>query len=91
MKASRTSPLWAALAVAAVAAVGLTLGVSVSLAAPIEQTRFDEPCNEIVEGYCGDLVSSGCTSAGSAWLQATATPSARRSTRPTPPTELTVA
>ena len=51
MKASRKTQLWAA----AVAAVGLTLGVSVSLAAPIEQTRFDEPFNEIVDGYCGDL------------------------------------
>lgn len=55
MKASRTSQLWAALAVAAVAAVGLTFGVSVSLAAPIEQGRFDEQSSWIVRRYCGDL------------------------------------
>ena len=55
MKASGTSQLWAALAVAAAAAVGLTSGVSVSLAAPIEQGRFDEQSSRIVDGYCGDL------------------------------------
>jgi hypothetical protein len=31
------------------------LGVSVSLAAPVEQGRFDEPFSAIVDGYCGDL------------------------------------
>ena len=55
MKASRKSQLWAAVALTAAAAVGLTLGVSVSLAAPIEQTRFDAPFSQVVDGYCGDL------------------------------------
>jgi hypothetical protein len=53
MTASRKFQHWAALAVTA--AVGLTLGVSASLAAPIEQTRFDEHNSDIVDGYCGDL------------------------------------
>ena len=55
MTASQRFGLWAALAVTAVGALGLTLGVSVSLAAPVEQERFDEQNNEIVDGYCGDL------------------------------------
>ena len=58
MKASGTSQLWAALAVAAAAAVGLTSGVSVSLAAPIEQGRFDEQSSRIVDGYCDLRVRS---------------------------------
>lgn len=55
MTASRRVGLWAALAVTSLGAVALTLGVSVSLAAPIEQTRFDEQSSRIVDGYCGDL------------------------------------
>ena len=55
MTASRKFRLWAALAVTSLGAVGLTLGVSVSLAAPIEQARFDEQSSRIVHGYCGDL------------------------------------
>ena len=55
MTASRRFGLWAALAVTAVSAVGLVLGVSVSRAAPIEQGRFDEQSSSIVRKYCGDL------------------------------------
>ena len=55
MTASRRFGLWAALAVTVVGAVGLTLGVSVSLAAPIEQGRFNEQSSRIVDGYCGDV------------------------------------
>ncbi len=55
MTASRRFGLWTALAVTSLGAVALTLGVSVSLAAPIEQTRFDEQSSRIVNGYCGDL------------------------------------
>ncbi len=53
MTASRRFGLWAALAVTVVGAVGLTSGVS--LAAPIEQGRFDEQSSWIVRRYCGDL------------------------------------
>ncbi len=55
MTASQRFGLWAVLAVTAVGAVVLTLGVSVSLAAPVEQGRFDEQSSRIVDGYCGDL------------------------------------
>ena len=55
MTASRKLELWAALAVTAMGAVGLTFGVSVSLAAPIEQGRFDEQSSWIERRYCGDL------------------------------------
>jgi hypothetical protein len=55
MTASRRFGLCAALAVTSLGAVALTLGVSVSLAAPIEQTRFDEQSSRVVNGYCGDL------------------------------------
>jgi hypothetical protein len=53
MMASRRFGLWAVLAVTAM--VGLTLGVTVSLAAPIEQGRFDDQSSRIVRKYCGDL------------------------------------
>ncbi len=55
MTASRRFGLWTALAATAVGAAALTLGVSVSLAAPIEQGRFDEQSSWIVRRYCGDL------------------------------------